>query len=132
MSKKRKFTNGIVILIIALIHSALTPFFYSEQFNFFSNQFFFIINGGFAESQLNYETFAAFWCLFFGLIMLPLGVLLHEIEKKGIPIPRPFILAYLIVILIGVYMIPLSGMTFLMLPHVFFMLIKSKANKNTA
>lgn len=78
------------------------------------------------ESQMNYETFAAFWCLFFGLILFPLGILLNSIENKKLPIPMSFILAYLIVILLGVYMIPWGGMTIFMLPHVIYMIIKTR------
>ena len=81
------------------------------------------------ESQINYETFASFWCLYFGLILFPFGVLLDIVEKRNIIPPFGFILTYLIVILIGVYMIPYGGMTILMLPHGIFMLIKYRKNK---
>lgn len=126
MKESNKITNGKIIIIIGVIHTALTPIAYLKQFENFTHQFFFKINNGFMEPQMNYETFAAFWCLFFGLILFPLGILLNSIENKNLPIPKNFILSYLIVILLGVYMIPWGGMTIFMLPHVIYMLIKTK------
>lgn len=124
-----KITNGKIVIAIGIIHTVLTPFVYSKQFSTFVKQFFFKINGGFMEPQINYETFAAFWCLYFGLILFPLGVLLDIVEKRNITPPLGFILTYLIVILIGVYMIPYGGMTIFMLPHAVYMLIKHGKNK---
>jgi hypothetical protein len=121
-----KITNGKIIIAIGVIHTALTPLVYMEQFKGFARNLFFNINNGFMESHINFETFAAFWCLFFGLILFPLGVLLDSIEKKKIPIPISFIITYLTIILIGIYMIPLGGMTIFMLPHVVYMFIKWK------
>jgi len=126
MKASNKITNGKIIIVIGIIHTVLTPIAYLKQFENFTYQFFFKINDGFMESQMNYETFAAFWCLFFGLILFPLGILLNSIENKNLPIPKYFILSYLIVILLGVYMIPWGGMTILMLPHVIYMLIKNR------
>jgi hypothetical protein len=131
MKSSNKITNGKIIITIGVIHTLLTPIAYAKQFENFTYQFFFKINNGFMESQMNYETFAAFWCLFFGLILFPLGVLLNSIENKKLPIPKSFILTYLIVILLGVYMIPWGGMTIFMLPHVIYMLIKTRKAKNT-
>jgi hypothetical protein len=37
-----------------------------------------------------------------------------------------FVVAYFVIILIGVYMIPWGGMTIFMLPHALYMLIKRK------
>jgi hypothetical protein len=121
-----KITNGKIIIAVGIIHTALTPLVYAEQFKSFANHLFFKINNGFMETQVNYETFAAFWCLYFGLTLFPLGVLLDSIEKKNVPIPMSFIVTYFVIILIGVYMIPWGGMTIFMLPHVLYMLIKRK------
>lgn len=124
-----KITNGKIIILVGIIHTTLTvmPFVYGKQFMTFAQHYFFKINDGFFEmGQLNYETFAAFWCFFFGLLLFPLGILLDSIEKKKIAIPREFIWSYLILILIGVYMIPASGFTIFMLPHAVYMLIRSK------
>jgi hypothetical protein len=126
MKKLNKITNGKTIIIIGVIHTVLTPIYYAKQFQNFTCQCFFKINNGFMETQMNYETFAAFWCLFFGLILFPLGILLNSIENRNLQIPGSFILSYLIVILLGSYMIPLGGMTIFMLPHVVYMLIKNR------
>ena len=125
MRTLNKITNGKIIIIIGVIHTVLTPIFYAKQFQDFTSLFFFKINDGFMETKIDYETFAAFWCLFFGLILLPLGVLLNSIENRNLPITGSFMISYLIVILLGVYMIPLGGMTIFMLPHVVYMLIKN-------
>jgi hypothetical protein len=103
-----KITNGKIIIGIGIIHTLLTPLVYSAQFRSFAKRSFMNINYGFLESGLNYETFAAFWCLFFGLLLFPLGILLDNIEKRNVSIPRAFIFSYLIIILAGVYMIPLG------------------------
>jgi hypothetical protein len=124
-----KITNGKIIIAIGIIHTTLTPLVYIKQFQGFAHHLFFSINGGFMEKQLNYQTFAAFWCLYFGLILFPLGVLLDAIERKKMRIPLSFILTYFAIVLIGVYMIPWSGMTIFALPHTIYMLIKTKKNK---
>jgi hypothetical protein len=126
-----KITNGKVIIFIGAIHTLLTPVVYFKQFEAFACRFFFSINNGFMEDSINYETFAAFWCLYFGLILFPLGVLLDSIERKDMPIPKSFIWMYFGVILIGVYMIPFGGMTVFMLPHVVYMIISNRRKKTT-
>jgi hypothetical protein len=123
-----KVTNGKIIILIGTIHTILTlmPFVYGEQFKIFGHQYFFKINDGFLESgQMDYETFAAFWCFFFGILLFPLGFLLEYVEKNSLTIPRGFMWSHLIVILLGVYMIPLGGFTIFMLPHAIYMLIKN-------
>jgi len=120
-----KITNGKVIILIGAIHTLLTPVVYFNQFEVFARRFFFSINGGFMEDAINYETFAAFWCLYFGLALFPLGVLLDSMERQKITIPKSFIRIYFGIILIGVYMIPFGGMTVFMLPHVIYMMIAS-------
>lgn len=131
MKKQNKITNGTIIIIIGIIHTILTPVAYAEQFKNFAHRFFFKINNGFLESTIDYHTFAAFWCLYFGFILFPLGILLNSIEKKNSQIPKPFLLSYLVVILLGVYMIPWGGMTIFMLPHVIYMFYTNR-KKNFA
>jgi hypothetical protein len=121
-----KITNGKVIILIGAIHTILTPVVYFDQFEIFARRFFFSINNGFMEASINYETFAAFWCLYFGLTLFPLGVLLDSVEKKKIPIPKSFIIVYSGLILIGVYMIPFGGMTVFMLPHAVYMIANNR------
>lgn len=127
-----KITNGKIIILIGIIHSLMTvsSFVYGKQFEHFAHQFFFNINDGFlAIGQLDYETFAAFWCFFFGIMLFPLGALLDHVEKRNVDIPRQFIWSYLVIIIIGVYMIPLSGFTIFLLPHAVYMLVKHRGIK---
>jgi hypothetical protein len=130
-----KITNGKIISSIAVIHTAFTlsPIAYIKQFENFSSLYFFRINvwisgTAFQSRQMNYENFAAFWCFYFGLLMFPLGILLDSIEKTQAGIPKQFIWSYFIFIIIGIYMIPVSGMTVFMLPHAIYMIIKSRKN----
>lgn len=60
-----------------------------------------------------------------GIIIIPLGLLIHSIEKEKRVLPHYFTISYLIVIIIGSYMVPQSGMTFFMLPHAIYMLIRN-------
>lgn len=131
-----KLRNGQILLVIACLHIvfALTPLTFGKQFLGFTESYFFKISEGLLDlpifnGQPNYENFAAFWFFYFGLLLLPLGILVDYIEKEQKPLPKQFLWTYLIVVLVGVYMIPLSGMTFLMLPHALYMLIKSRNAK---
>lgn len=128
-----KITNGKYIILIGIIHTilGLSPFGYAKQFMHFANHCFFMIIEGMTESpmlivQRNYENFAAFWTFYFGIILFPFGILLDYVESNNVKIPNHFIWSYFIFVAIGVYMIPLSGMTVFMLPHAIYMLIKSK------
>lgn len=131
-----KITNGKILIFFGIIHPLLgiSPFAFGKQFYDFANKFFFKISDGLLEfpllkGQMNYENFAAFWFFYFGLLLIPLGILLNYLERENKSIPKEFIWSYLIVVLIGVYMIPFSGMTIFMLPHALYMLIKR--NKKT-
>ncbi|MCU0848775.1 MAG: DUF6463 family protein [Spirochaetes bacterium] len=126
-----KITNGKIIIAIGVIHTlfGISPLAFGSQFAEFSGMFFFKISGGVFELPLlggtpNYETFAAFWYFYFGLLLFPLGLLLDHIENNQSAVPKKFIILYTAVVLIGVYMLPFSGMTVFMLPHAVYMLIK--------
>ncbi len=132
-----KLNNGKVLLFFGTIHAllAVSPFAFGTQFNRFTEKFFFKISEGLFEfpllqGQMHYENFAAFWFFYYGLLLIPLGILVLHIESTNAAIPKSFIWSYLIVVLIGVYMIPFSGMTFLMLPHAIFMLFQYKKEKD--
>jgi hypothetical protein len=97
----------------------------------FSERLFFKISDGLSEfpildGKMNYENFAAFWFFYFGLILIPVGLLVDHVEKSTGKIPDSFTWSYLIVVLVGSFMIPFSGMTFLMLPHALYMLNRNK------
>ena len=127
-----KVTNGKVLIFFGIIHPllAISPAAFGKQFSGFANKYFFKISDGLFEfpllgGQMNYENFAAIWFFYCGLFFIPSGVLLNYVEHEGKIIPKSFIWVYLIVVLIGVYMIPFSGMAILMLPHALFMLLKN-------
>ena len=78
-----KITNGKILIFFGIIHPllAISPFAFGKQFYNFSNKFFFKISEGLLEfpilnGKMNYENFAAFWFFYFGLLLIPLGVLL--------------------------------------------------------
>ena len=128
----KKITNGILLIVIGLLHTrlAISPDGFGKQLGNFSESFFFKISEGINElpaatGKTNFETFAAFWFFYFGIFIIPLGLLVHSIEKANRTLPHYFTIAYLIVVLIGVYMVPNSGMTFIMLPHAIYMLISN-------
>jgi len=129
-------TNGIRLLYTGIAHFLLgvSPFAFGKQFLEFAKKLFFKISEGLFEfpllnGQMNYENFAAFWFFYFGLLIIPIGFLIDYIEKTTGNIPSKFIWSYLTVVFIGVYMIPFSGMTFLMLPHAVHMTIQKRKQR---
>lgn len=128
-----KITNGKVLIFFGIIHPLLgiSQFAFGKQFVSFSNKYFFRISNGLSEfpllnGQMNYENFAAFWFFYFGILLIPIGILLNYVECEFKVIPNSFIIGYLIVVLIGVYMIPFSGMTIFMLPHALIMFVQNR------
>lgn len=120
--------HGLIFILIGTAHTllGLSPWGFGKQFSEFSSTLFFRINSGILEFplfnwQMDYESFAAFWFFYFGLLLFPIGLLVRFMEKQELVLPRSFVLGYLLVIVLGAYMIPLSGMTFFMLPHALFM-----------
>ena len=127
-----KITNGILLIVIGIMHShmAFSPDGLGNQFLKFSNTYFFNISSGLDElpaeiGKTNFETFAAFWFFYFGILLIPLGLLVHSIEKDGRILPHYFTVSYLIFVLLGCYMIPNSGITIIMLPHAIYMLVRN-------
>lgn len=124
-----KITNGVLLIIIGLLHTKLvvTADGCGTQFSNFAKTNFFRICGGLNElpaaaGKTNFEAFAAFWFFYFGILIIPLGLLVHSIERKYRVLPHSFTISYLVVVVIGAYMIPASGMTYIMLPHAVYML----------
>ena len=124
-----KITNGILLIIIGLLHTKLVVSAdgCGAQFSNFAKTNFFRICGGLNElpaapGKTNFEAFAAFWFFYFGILIIPLGLLVHAIERKYKVLPHGFTISYLVVVLVGAYMIPASGMTYIMLPHAVYML----------
>lgn len=134
-----KITNGKILVFFGIIHPLLgiSPFAFGKQFAGFADKLFFKISEGLFEfpllnGQMNYENFAAFWFFYFGLLLIPIGILVGYVEKTNGQIPKNFIWSYLIIVLVGVFMIPFSGMTFLMLPHAIYMLFQKSKQKKIA
>ncbi|AXT49448.1 hypothetical protein D1818_00920 [Aquimarina sp. BL5] len=128
--------NGKILIYTGIAHCLLgiSPFAFGKQFSAFSKNYFFKISDGIFEFPLlngimNYENFASFWFVYFGILIILIGILVNYIENTHKLVPRKFIITYLIAVLIGVYMIPFSGMTFLMLPHAIYMFYQGRRNK---
>jgi Predicted transcriptional regulator/sugar kinase len=128
----KKITNGVLLIIIALLHTslAISPEGGGRQFVNSAKTYFFNISAGRSElpiesGKTDLETLTFFWFFYFGLLLIPLGLLVHQIEKKEGALPYSFTISYLIFVLLGSYMIPNSGMTIIMLPHAIYMLIIS-------
>lgn len=128
----KKITNGVLLIIIALLHTqmAVSPEGGGQQFQRAAKSFFFNISGGTKDLPIepgntDLEMLTFFWFFYFGLLLIPLGLLIHYIETKKGVLPYSFTISYLIFVLLGSYMIPNSGMTILMLPHAIYMLIIS-------
>ncbi len=133
----KKITNGKILIFFGIAHTLLgiSPFAFGKQFAGFANKFFFKISEGLFEfpllnGHMNYENFAAFWFVYYGLLLIPLGIIVGYVEKTNSRIPKNFIWIYLIIVLLGVFMIPFSGMTFLMLPHAIYMLIRNNKQEH--
>ena len=141
MKLVKKITSGVLLIVIGLLHTycAISSGGFGRQFIGFSKSYFFKISTGLDElpaivGKTNFETFAAFWFFYFGILMIPLGLLMHSIEKDKKTLPYSFTISWLLVVLVGCYMVPNSGLTFLMLPHAIYMLVRNsiKARKAAA
>jgi hypothetical protein len=132
MKIKKKITNGIILVVIGLMHTqfALSSDGFGKQFREFSNSNFFNLFNDIERirsvaGKEVFESFAAFWFFYFGILIIPLGLLVHSIEKEKRVLPQYFTISYILFVLIGCYMMPNSGMTFFMLPHAIYMLVSN-------
>ena len=141
MKLVKQITNGVLLIVIGLLHThcAISSGGFGRQFIGFSKSCFFKISTGFDElpamaGKTNFETFAAFWFFYFGILMIPLGLLVHSIEKDKRRLPYSFTISWLLVVLVGCYMVPNSGLTFIMLPQAIYMLVRNsiKARKTAS
>lgn len=126
---RRIVNNGVLLMIIGALHTSLafSPDGFGYQFDKFYQHHFFRISGGMSQlpavnGKLDFEASTAFWFFYFGLLLFPLGLLVHALEIKEQRLPMTFTLAYLLVVAVGCYMVPDSGMTYIMLPHALYML----------
>lgn len=128
-----KITNGKILIFFGVVHPLLgiSPLAFGKQFIEFSETYFFKISEGLWEfpllnGKMNYENFAAFWFFYFGILLIPLGILVNYVEEQGKKIPISFMYSYIAVVVLGIYMIPFSGMTMFMLPHAIYMIVSRK------
>jgi len=126
----KKITNGVLLIIIGILHSltVVLPLENGKQFMKASQSYFFKIGNGMEElpidsGKMDLEMMTFFWFFYFGLLLIPLGLLVHSIESKKGVLPYSFTLSYLIFVIIGSYMIPDSGMTVIMLPQAVYMFV---------
>jgi len=137
MKLRNLFTKGIFLILIGLLHTYYVISSFLPKIKDLSHTWFFNISSGTEQlpaevGKTDFETFAMFWFFYFGLLLIPIGILIHAIERKNSILPLSFTLSYLIVVLIGVYMVPQSGMTFFALPHALYMLISSLIKQKKA
>ncbi len=135
----KKITNGVLLIVIGLLHTqfVLSSGGFGKQFSKFSDSLFFRISQGMDElpaaaGKTNFESFAAFWFFIFGVFLIPLGLLVHSIEKDKRILPHTFTISYFIAVLIGCYMIPNSGITIFMLPQAIYMLVRNYLKTKTS
>lgn len=128
--------HGRIFIILGLMHTAVavSPLAFGRQFASFAQQGFFQVSDGLLEfpflgGDMHYESFASFWFFYFGLLLLLLGALVLHIGKQGLALPKSFSAGYLALVTLGAYMIPLSGMTFLMLPHALMLVVAQARSK---
>lgn len=125
---RKNITNGLAIILLGLVHAQfVATFAFPEEFARFKESNFYKISMGMAElpaaeGKTDFPGFSAFWFLYFGIFMIPLGVIVHSIERKGQVLAHSFTISYLLIVALGAYMIPNSGITRFMLPHAVFML----------
>ena len=132
LETEHKRIHGRLLMVTGILHILLVilPGVYGEYFAIFSDDYFFNINNGLADfpiigGTLNHQDIAAFWFFYAGPLMFIYGHLLDEYEKKNSYIPNNISMSFTFVAMIGAYMIPLSGMTFLLIPQGFYMYLRS-------
>jgi hypothetical protein len=130
--KGLKRIHGRLLMITGLIHAlfGVSSAAFGKQFLVFSKTFFFNINPGLSGfpimgGTLDYEVISAFFFFYAGPIWIVYGHALDHMEKSAGVIPGAHALGFLIYTLIGVYMVPFSGMTLFLLPQALYMLYRS-------
>jgi len=133
MNKVNKKIHGRLLMVTGIIHVLLviTPGVYGDQFYQFMDSIFFNINDGLADfpiigGTLHHKEFAAFWFFYAGPLTFIYGYLLNEVEKIHGCVPVNQSIAFIIISSVGAYMIPLSGMMFVLIPQGIYMYLRGK------
>lgn len=59
-----------------------------------------------------------FWFLITGFITICLGLLIARLERSGTPLPRSFTIAFGLLTLVGIMLMPASGIWLLLIPAI--------------
>mgnify|MGYP006870688469 CR=1 FL=1 len=123
-------STGVLHVILAIL-----PGGFGDQFLNFSRSWFFNISSGAADfsflgGAINYVEFAAFWFFYAGPIMFLYGQAIDRIEKLEGYVPLSMVNTFMAVSVVGAYMIPLSGMTFALIPQGIYMYVRSVNRRN--
>lgn len=135
MKNAKKRIHGRLLMATGIAHVmlAILPGVFGEQFYLFANNALFNVSGGLADlpiigGTMHFEEFSAFWFFYAGPVMFMYGHVIDEIEKLNGCVSRRISRVFLIVSAIGAYMVPLSGMTFLLIPQGIYMYIRGTKN----
>lgn len=135
MKNTNKRIHGRLLMATGVAHVmlAILPGVFGEQFYLFTNNAFFNVSGGLADlpiigGTMHFDEFAAFWFFYAGLFMFMYGHVVDEIEKLNGQVSRNISKVFLMVSTVGAYMVPLSGMTFLLIPQGVYMYIRGTKN----
>lgn len=120
---------------VAHVMLAIFPGVFGDQFVYFSRSWFFNVSSGAADfpflgGTINYVEFAAFWFFYAGPVMFLYGQAIDRIEKSEGFVPPAIAKTFMAVSVIGAYMVPLSGMTFVLIPQGIYMYVRSVKRRN--
>ena len=73
---------------------------------------------------------AVFWFLFTGFLLLTVGALIDQVERRGLALPWFVTWSFVLLTVIGVVVMPISGI-WLLLPPVVGMLFRCRQFRNT-
>jgi hypothetical protein len=125
--------HGRLLMVTGVAHVALSlmPGVFGEQFYQFASSVFFNVSSGAADfsffgGSMKYEEFAAFWFFYAGPMMFLFGMSIDQLERLQGNVAASISSAFLVVSCIGAYMVPFSGMTFVLIPQGLFMFVRSR------
>lgn len=124
--------TGVAHVILAIL-----PGVFGDQFLTFSRSWFFNVSSGAADfsflgGAINHVEFAAFWFFYAGPVMFLYGQAIDRIEISEGCVPQGIAKTFIAVSVIGAYMVPLSGMTFVLIPQGIYMYVRSINQKSQA
>ena len=78
----KKITNGLLLIVIGIMQTqfAFSTGGFQKQIRHFSESYFYKVSDGIKEllatfGHTNFEHFATFWFLYFGIFLIPLGTI---------------------------------------------------------